>query len=221
MQYNFSGFELNINKIAEYLNKEYNQLNVGRASPIVLGGVSVESYGSRVSLKNIASISIEDPKTLRIIPWDKNQIKEIEKSIISSNLGLSIIVDESGIRVIFPQLTTETRQILVKVLKEKLETGRITVRKEREKIWSDIQSQEKNGEMTEDEKFKAKENLQKTIDEIIVKNKDIIQKMMNCKTKGDFKKVGEKLKIKELDESEQEYLKRVGNHRYIELFGAF
>ena len=88
----------------------------------------------------MASVSIEDPKTLRIAPWDKNQIKEIEKAIVSSNLGLSVAVDTIGIRVIFPQLTTETRQTLVKILKEKLEESRITVRKERERIWDEVQS---------------------------------------------------------------------------------
>ena len=166
MQYNFSNFKLEISKIAEYLGKEYSQLNIGRASPMILDGVSVESYGSRIPLKNIASVSIEDPKTLRIIPWDKNQVKEIEKAIVSSNLGLSVAIDGSGIRVIFPQLTTETRQTLVKVLKEKLEEGRITVRKERERIWDEVQKLEKEGKMTEDEKFRAKEDLQKVIDEI-------------------------------------------------------
>jgi len=176
MQYNFLNFKTEINKVSEYLSKEYNQLNIGRASPMVLDGISVESYGSRVPLKNIASVSIEDPKTLRIIPWDKNQIKEIEKSIVASNLGLSVAVDDSGIRVIFSQLTTESRQTLVKVLKEKLEESRITVRKERERIWDEIQKLEKDGQITEDEKFKAKEDLQKTIDEINQKLEDVFKK---------------------------------------------
>jgi len=147
------------------LGKEYGQLNIGRASPMILDGVSVDSYGSYVPLKNVASISIEDPKTLRIAPWDKNQIKDIEKGVISANLGLSVATDDIGIRVIFPQLTTETRQTLVKVLKEKLEEQRITVRRERERIWEDVQKKESDGKLTEDEKFRAKEELQKIIDE--------------------------------------------------------
>ncbi len=165
MTYSFSNFKMELKKIEEFLGKEYNQLNIGRASPMVLDSVFVESYGSRVPLKNIASVSIEDPKTLRIAPWDKNQIKEIEKAITLSNLGLSIATDELGIRVIFPQLTTETRQDLVKVLKEKLEEARIAVRRERERIWDDIQAAEKKNKMTEDEKFKAKDDLQKIINE--------------------------------------------------------
>ncbi len=165
MQYNFSVFKGELAKVVEYLGKEYSQLNIGRASPMVLDGIMVESYGSRMPVKNIASVSIEDPRTLRIVPWDKSQIKEIEKAIIASNLGLSPAVDDAGIRVIFPQLTTETRQSLIKVLKEKLEESRITVRKERERIWDEIQKQEKDGKMTEDEKFRAKDELQKVIDE--------------------------------------------------------
>jgi ribosome recycling factor len=165
MQYNFSNFKLEIKKIEEFLSKEYSQLNIGRASPMVLDGINVESYGSFVPLKNVASVSIEDPKTLRIAPWDKTQIKGIEKAIVGSNLGLSVATDDQGIRVIFPQLTTETRQTLVRVLKEKLEESRISVRRERETVTGDIEAKEKEGKMTEDERFRAKEELQKIINE--------------------------------------------------------
>ncbi len=165
MQYNFTQFKTDLKKVEDYLSKEYSQLNIGRASPMILDSISVESYGSYVDLKNVASISIEDPKTLRIAPWDKSQIKGIEKAIAGANLGLSLATDDTGIRVIFPQLTTETRQTLVRVLKEKLEDARITVRKERERIWDDVQVKEKEGKLTEDERFRAKEDLQKVIDD--------------------------------------------------------
>lgn len=159
MQYNFSNFKTELKKVEEFLSKEYRELNVGRASPMVLDSISVESYGSFVPLKNVASVSIEDPKTLRIAPWDKTQIKGIEKAIAGANLGLSVAVDDSGMRVIFPQLTTESRQTLVKLLKEKLEDSRITVRQEREAVLKEMESTD----MTEDEKFNAKEELQKII----------------------------------------------------------
>ncbi len=165
MQYNFSNFKTELKKVSDFLSKEYSQLNIGRASPMVLDGVSVVSYGSHMPLKNVANISIEDPKTLRVAPWDKSQIKDIEKAIVAANLGLSVATDEAGIRVIFPQLTTETRQNLVKVLKEKLEEQRITVRREREVVWEDVQAKEKEAKLTEDEKFRAKDELQKIIDE--------------------------------------------------------
>ena len=166
MQYNFSNFKTELKKVEEFLSKEYTQLNIGRASPSVLDGVSVDSYSSKAPLKNVASVTIEDPKTLRIAPWDKSQIKEIEKAIAGSNLGVSVAVDDQGIRVIFPQLTTETRQSLVKILKEKLEESRITVRRERERIWKDVENKEKEGKLTQDEKFRAKDDLQKVIDEV-------------------------------------------------------
>lgn len=165
MQYNFSGFKAELKKIEEHLGKEYSQLNIGRASPMVLDGISVESYGSYVDLKNVASVSIEDPKTLRISPWDKSQIKGIEKAIVGANLGLSVATDDQGIRVIFPQLTTETRQTLVKVLKEKLEESRIAVRRERENVMEDIEAKEKAAQLTEDDKFRAKDELQKIVNE--------------------------------------------------------
>ena len=165
MQYNFLNFKTELKKVEEFLGKEYSQLNIGRASPMILDGVSIESYGSYVPLKNVASVSIEDPKTLRIAPWDKSQVKMIEKAIVGSNLGLSVATDDLGIRVIFPQLTTETRKTLVKVLKEKLEEQRIVVRREREVVLSDIEAKEKEGKMTEDERFRAKEELQKIINE--------------------------------------------------------
>jgi len=87
-----------------------------------------------------------------------------------------VATDENGIRVIFPQLTTETREKLVKILKEKLEEARIAVRQEREIVWNDIQDKEKEGKMSEDDKFRAKEDLQKIIDEMNKKLEAIFEK---------------------------------------------
>jgi ribosome recycling factor len=176
MQYNFSNFKTELKKAEEFLNKEYRELNVGRASPMVLDGISVESYGSFVPLKNVATVGIEDPKTLRIAPWDKSQVKGIEKAIVGANLGLSVATDDLGIRVIFPQLTTETRQTLVKILKEKLEESRITVRHERVIVLEDIEAKKKEVKMTEDEMFAAKEELQKITSEINEKLEAIFEK---------------------------------------------
>ncbi len=176
MQYNFSSFKEKLKKVEEFLAKEYRELNIGRASPAVLDGVFINSYGSKVPLKNSASIAIENPKTLRVIPWDKNQIKDIEKAIVASNLGLSTAADDAGIRIIFPQLTSESREKLIKVLKEKLEEARITARREREEVWDDIQKMEKEGKLTEDEKFKAKDDLQELMDETNSKLEEIFAK---------------------------------------------
>lgn len=159
MSYNTQSFKTELKKIEEWLSKEYSQVHTGRATPVVLDSIMVESYGQYMSLKNVAGITIEDSKTLRIAPWDKSQIKGIESSINASNLGLSVVSDSDGVRVIFPMLTTENRSKLVKVLKEKLEDARISVRKERQ---GEI---DKLDELPDDEKKRGKDDIQKAVDE--------------------------------------------------------
>ena len=176
MAYQFNELDKEFSAIADRLSQEFATLNTGRASPLVLDLVQVESYGSRMPIKNVASVSIEDPKTLRIAPWDASLIKEIEKAIQAANLGLSLASDDAGLRVIFPQLTTESRQRLVKTLKERLEAGRISVRRSREGVWDDIQTRKKKAQMSEDDKFRAKEDLQKRVDGINKKLEEMFEK---------------------------------------------
>ncbi|MFA6514984.1 MAG: ribosome recycling factor [Candidatus Paceibacterota bacterium] len=159
MAYNTQNFKIELKKIEEWLSKEYSQVHTGRATPIVLDSIMVQSYGSYMPIKNVAGITIEDPKTLRVAPWDKNQIKDIESAISASNLGLSVVSDSDGVRVIFPMLTTENRTKLVKVLKEKLEDARISVRKERQ---VEI---DKLNDLSEDDKKRGKDDIQKVVDE--------------------------------------------------------
>ena len=159
MAYNTQNFKIELKKVEEWLSKEYSQVHTGRATPIVLDSIMVESYGSYMPIKNVAGITIEDPKTLRIAPWDKNQIKGIENAINTANLGLSVVSDSDGVRVIFPMLTTENRSKLVKVLKEKLEDARISVRKERQAEIDKLEA------LSEDEVKRGKEDIQKAVDE--------------------------------------------------------
>lgn len=159
MAYNTQNFKAELKKVEEWLSKEYSQVHTGRATPIVLDSVMVESYGSHAPIKNVASITIEDPKTLRVAPWDKNQIKDIENAISAADLGLSIVSDSDGVRVIFPMLTTENRSKLVKILKEKLEDARISVRKERQG------EMDKLTDLSEDEIKRGKDDIQKAVDE--------------------------------------------------------
>jgi ribosome recycling factor len=159
MQYNTQNFKTELKKVEDWLSKEYTSIHTGRATPLVLDGVMVDNYGAKMPIKNIASITVEDPKTLRVAPWDKSQIRSMEGAINDSNLGLSVISDSDGVRVIFPMLTTESRSKLVKILKEKLEDARISVRKERQ---SEIDLLK---DFTEDEIKRAKEEIQKNVDE--------------------------------------------------------
>lgn len=165
MPYNFAGFKDETKKVEDWLAKEFSQLHTGRATPALLDGILVESYGSKLSITHVASVSVEDPRTIRIAPWDKAQIKDIERAIQAANLGLGTAVDDAGIRVTFPSLTTERRKDLVKIVHGKMEDARIKARSARERVWDDIQKKEREGALTEDEKFRYKDELQKIVDE--------------------------------------------------------
>ena len=158
--YTLDGFKTTAKQTDEWLIKEYSQIHSGRAAPALLDGVQIESYGSFQPLKNVASITIEDPKTLRVVPWDKSQIKDIERALHGSNLGFSIAVDDAGVRVIIPALTTETRNQLAKIAKDKLEDARIAIRKARETQLDALKGQG----LPEDTFHKAKDELQKLVD---------------------------------------------------------
>lgn len=164
MSYNFSTFESKVQDINEWLKKELSLLRTGRATSAILDSINVESYGSYAPIAHVANVSMEDPRTLRISPWDKSQVKAIEAAIQKADIGLSVVADGEGLRVIFPELTSERRQQIVKLLKDKLEEARISLRKERETTLSDFKRQEKEGEMSEDDHFKAKEELQRLVD---------------------------------------------------------
>lgn len=160
--YSLDAFTKEAAHAEEWLSREYSQLHTGRAAPALLDSVQVESYGSLAPLKNVASISIEDPKTLRISPWDKGQNKDIERALHMSNLGFSISVDDGGVRVVIPALTTERRTQLVRIAKERLEDARITVRKAREGMLNTLKDQK----LSEDMFRTAKDDLQKRVDEM-------------------------------------------------------
>ncbi|OHA58688.1 MAG: ribosome recycling factor [Candidatus Vogelbacteria bacterium RIFOXYD1_FULL_44_32] len=164
MSYNFSLFNLRTAEIEDWLKKEFSSIRTGKASPLLLDGVMVESFGSRVPIKHIATIVTEDAKTLRITPWDRNHVKNIEGAIATANLGVSTAPDSTGIRVIFPDLTSERRLLLAKAIKEKLEEGKVSIRKEREKIIIDIEEKTKNKEISEDDRFQFKDDLQKIVE---------------------------------------------------------
>ncbi len=163
--YTFSVLKEKIKGVEDWLQKELTQIRTGQATPAILDDIKVESYGSFVKLSQTASISIEDPRTLRVSPWDSSQIKAIEKALISADLGVGTAVDEKGVRVSFPQLTTERRSQFVKVAKDKLEQARIALRTARDDVWNDIQKKEKEGTLTQDEKFRLKNDMEKFLQE--------------------------------------------------------
>jgi ribosome recycling factor len=165
MAYNFSNTKSEFTSIKDWLAKEYRSVQTGRATPSVLDLVHIDLYGARTQLAHAGSITIEDPKTLRVAPWDKTVISAMEKAVNDADLGLSVTSDADGLRVHFPALTGETRQKLVKILKDRLEDARIKVRSLREEVNKDIDKREKDGEYGEDEKRSYREEMQAMIDE--------------------------------------------------------
>jgi len=164
MAYDFKPFEKKIADITDRLQKELAGIRTGRATPTILDSVFVESYGTRMALNQVANISVEDARTLRVQPWDASQAKEKEKAITVANLGLSVGADEKGVRVFFPELTSDRRTTLMKIAKEKMEEMRTTLRSARDDVWNDIQKREKEGTLTEDDKYRSKEEMQKRVD---------------------------------------------------------
>ena len=164
MAYDFNALDTKLAAGKEWLSREYKSLRTGRASPAILDGVKVSAYGSMMPLNQTASIGIEDARTIRVQPFDASIAKDIEKGITAADLGLGVTADGTVIRVTFPDLTTERRQEMVKIAKGKLEEARATVRVARDECWKDIQEKEKNSELTEDDKFRLKEEMQKKVD---------------------------------------------------------
>lgn len=164
MAYDFSHFKNKAKQVEEWLTKELGSLRAGRASPAILDTVFIEAWGSKMPLKQVASITVEDARTLRVAPYDAEQGKAIEKAIISANLGLSASGGEGGIRVIFPDLSAERRAALIKAAKGKLEEAHVSLRRARDEAIRDITAKEKLGGMGEDEVFRLKKELEKMAD---------------------------------------------------------
>jgi ribosome recycling factor len=165
MGYDFKKLKESIKGAEEWLKKEYSGLRTGVASPTILDAVQVEVYGTRMPINQVANIGIEDARVIRITPWDKTQSKAIEKAITVANLGVSVGIDDKGVRIFFPELTTERRTLLTKTAKAKLEETKIKIRGFRDDTWEEIQVKEKEGGMGEDDKFRYKNEMQKIVDE--------------------------------------------------------
>ncbi len=177
MAYDFSSCDTKVLAAKEWLTREYQGLRTGRANPALLDSVQVSAYGSLTPLKQIGSITVEDARTLRVVPWDASLVKEVEKAITAADFGGGVGGDATGVRVTFPELTSERRAEFVKIAKAKLEEARIAVRSARDETRCDILAKEKNGEMPEDEKFAASDELQKKVDAI----NNILESMFDAK----------------------------------------
>lgn len=164
MAYDFSKLKQKIKESEEWLAQELSGIRTGRATPTLLDSVKADAYGARSPLSQVASVSVEDARTLRVIPWDKSLVKSIEKAIVEADLGVGTAVDDVGLRVTFPELTAERRTSLKKIAGEKLEQAKVTLRSHRTDALHEIDATEKAGGVGEDEVKRLKVEVQKLID---------------------------------------------------------
>lgn len=161
--YNFKTFDTKLAEVIEWFRAEIRSIQTGRATPVVLDNVYVDAYGSKIQLAHLATIVIEDAKTLLVTPFDKSQTKDIEQAINEANLGLSVS-SGTGLRVHFPSLTTERRTQYVKIVKDKLEEARVRVRSAREETKKEVEQKGKDGEFGKDDEKRLLETLQEKVD---------------------------------------------------------
>ena len=154
-----------LEKSSNHLKETLAKFRTGRATPVLVEDILVDYYNSKVPLKQIATVSIPDARTIVIQSWDKGTIKDIEKAISSFETGLNPVSNGTKIHINLSPLTEETRKDLVKILHKEIEKARITVRMIREDAWRQIKNLEKEGSISEDEKFQGKDELQEVIDE--------------------------------------------------------
>ena len=164
-------------KTIEFLINELNQIRTGRAHPSLVENIQVEAYNAKTPLIQLASISVPEPRQILIQPWDKSVIKDIERAIQASNLDLNPIIDSDNlIRINIPSLNEERRQSLIKLVDQKLEEAKVSIRNGREEIIKNWRSLEKKGEISEDDLFANQKEMQKIVDQYNVQIKEVGEK---------------------------------------------
>lgn len=159
--------ESRMKKSLEALHGNFNKIRTGRAHSSILDSVTVEYYGSQVPLNQVASINVEDARTLSVVPWEQNMVPKIEKAIMTSDLGLNPASAGNVIRVPMPMLTEETRKGYIKQARSEAEHARVAVRNVRRDANGDIKSLLKEKEISEDEQHQAEDAIQKLTDKYI------------------------------------------------------
>ena len=157
-------YQEKMDKTLSVLKDELNTVRAGRANAALLDQIKVDYYGSATPLKNIANISVPDPRSLMITPFDPSAVKDIEKAILTSNLGINPSNDGKNIRLVIPQLTEERRKDLTKLIKKMGEEAKVAVRNCRRDANEELKKEEKNGELTEDDLKADLDEIQKLTD---------------------------------------------------------
>jgi ribosome recycling factor len=163
-------------KAFKFLENELAKIRTSRASPALVEDIEVNAFGSKFSLKQLGAISAPQTNQLVIQPWDISYIEPIEKAISQSGLGMSCAVDKNVIRLNLPMLTEEYRLSLGKILNEKAEQAKQVIRRQREDAWNKIQAAKIAKEISEDDKFRGKDELQKVVDDFQEKIKALVER---------------------------------------------
>ncbi len=163
----FKEAEGKMSKCVEATRAEFAAIRTGRATPALLDRLHVEAYGTSVPLKQVATVSTPDPRSLMIVAFDRNTVGDIRKAIEKSDLGLTPNVDGNSIRLSIPPLNEERRKDLVKIVKKKGEDGRVAVRNVRHKVHDGLRAQLKDHDVTEDAHKRMQDQLQKFTDRFI------------------------------------------------------
>ncbi len=166
-------------KSIEFLEGEVSKMHTGRVSPSLLEDVQVELFGQTFPMQQLGSISITGSRQLTIQPWDASYLEQIEKAIRRGDTSAQPVVDQEVVRVDYPPLSEEYRKEVHSKVKDLAEQVRQTIRKWRQKAWDEVQEKEREGAITEDDKYRAKEELQELVDTYNGKVEEIVEKKEN------------------------------------------
>lgn len=168
-------FEEKMSKSLDNLQGEYTTIRAGRANPHVLDKITVDYYGTPSSIQQVANVSVPEARMIQIQPWESSLIKEIEKAIIASDLGITPNSDGKAVRLVFPDLTEERRKELVKDVKKKGEEAKVAVRNIRRDANDTFKKMNKNSEISEDEQKQLESEIQKLTDKYIGKVDEAVE----------------------------------------------
>ena len=179
MEERLQPYETKMGKSYDALLKEYASIRAGRANPHVLDKIRVDYYGTPTPLQQVGNISVPEARVIMIQPWEKKMIREIEKAIMTSDLGINPTNDGSSIRLIFPELTEERRKVLAKDVKKKGDEAKVAIRNIRRDANDAFKKMNKNNELPEDDQKDLEEKIQKLTDKYVKE----IDKAIEEKTK--------------------------------------
>jgi len=169
MDERLSVYDEKMNKTLEHLATDYSSIRAGRANPHVLDKIKVDYYGTPTPLQSVGNITVPEPRLIQIAPWEKSMIKEIEKAIMSSDVGITPSNDGAVIRLVFPELTEERRKDLVKDVKKKAEDAKVAIRNIRRDGNDAFKKLTKTEDVSEDEVKELTDKLQKITDSYVAK----------------------------------------------------